>query len=303
MVTDLPPRVLGGGDVEVVRQPAPRELGIAGFLVEVVAAEPEGVVDRDPLGAEHGERVAETRGGLGVVAGQDGTAPVVELDDQRPRRFGAGLFLHAAANVTLRSANVTLPGHSVASRVAEPHHGAERAVAEPDQIGMTTGVSEVCGGHPLVLLEDDPVTDAERLGADPDLGTQLPGGLATGPDHLVERGDVGAADGQDGGGVGAMDAPPVLHDALAGPLDGAGDRHPAVFDVGVDSRGDVAVAEGDEGVAFPLLVRASLAAVGGQGDDMTAELVREGAQRPPASMEESWRLSPRRTSLAPAAST
>ena len=93
VVTDLPPRVLGGGDVEVVRQPAPRELGVAGFLVEAVATEPEGVVDGDPLGAEHGERVAQARRGLGVAAGEDGPPPVVELDDQRPRRFGPGLLL------------------------------------------------------------------------------------------------------------------------------------------------------------------------------------------------------------------
>ena len=77
-----------------------------------------------------------------------------------------------------------------------------------------------------------------------------------------------------------MDTPPVLHDALAGLVDGAGDRHPTVFDVGVDRWGDVAVAEGDEGVTFPLLVRASLAAVGGQGDDMASQFARERAQRP-----------------------
>ena len=59
-----------------------------------------------------------------------------------------------------------------------------------------------------------------------------------------------------------------------------GDRHPAVFDIGVDGGGDVAVAEGDEGVTFPLLVRASLAAVGGECDDMSSQLARKGAQRP-----------------------
>ena len=63
-------------------------------------------------------------------------------------------------------------------------------------------------------------------------------------------------------------------------VDGAGDRHPAVFDIGLDGGGDVAVAQGNEGVTFPLLVRAGLAAVGGQGDDVVAQLAREGAQRP-----------------------
>ena len=66
--------------------------------------------------------------------------------------------------------------------------------------------------------------------------------------------------------------PPVLHDALASLVDGGGDRHPAVFDIGVDGRGDVAVAQCDEGITFPLLVRAGLAAVGGQGDDMSSQL-------------------------------
>ena len=77
-----------------------------------------------------------------------------------------------------------------------------------------------------------------------------------------------------------VDGPPVLHDALAGRLDGPGDRHPAVVDVGVDGRGDVALAQSDEGVTLPLLVRAGLATVGGQGDDVDSELVGEGAQRP-----------------------
>ena len=121
----------------------------------------------------------------------------------------------ASGNVTLDSANVTLPAHSVVSG-GKRHHGSERAVAEPDELGIARAVDGVYGAHPLVLFEDDPVTDAERFGTDPDLGSQLTRGLAAGPDHLVQRGDVGSPYGQDGGRLRAMDAPPVLHDALAG---------------------------------------------------------------------------------------
>src|SRR5664280_3185656 len=34
-------------------------------------------------------------------------------------------------------------------------------------------MTEICGRHPLVLLEYDPVPHAERLGADPELVAQL----------------------------------------------------------------------------------------------------------------------------------
>ena len=98
-------------------------------------------------------------------------------------------------------------------------------------------------------------------------------------------------------------APPVLHDALAGLVDGAGDGHPAVLDIGVDGRGDVAVAQGDEGVSFPLLVRAGLAAVGGEGDDVVSELARKGAQCPTGVDGGQLAVVAERTSLAPAAST
>ena len=119
-------------------------------------------------------------------------------------------------NVTLGSANVTLPGHSAASGSLSATTVANVPLRSLDELGIAIAVNGVRGAHPLVLLEDDPVTDAERLGTDPDLGSQLTGCLTAGPDHLVQRGDVGSPDGQDGGRVVAMDAPPVLHDALAG---------------------------------------------------------------------------------------
>ena len=60
-------------------------------------------------------------------------------------------------------------------------------------------MTEICGRHPLVLLEDDPVPHAECLGTDPELLAQLTGCLASGPDHVVQRCDIGPPDGQDGG--------------------------------------------------------------------------------------------------------
>ena len=48
-----------GCDVQVVGQSATRQLGVARFLEEAVASEAEGVIDGDPLGAEHGEGIAE----------------------------------------------------------------------------------------------------------------------------------------------------------------------------------------------------------------------------------------------------
>ena len=201
MVTDLPSRVLGGGDVQIVRQPATRELRVAGFLVEAVATEPEGVVDRDPLGAEHGERVAQARGGLGVAAGEDGAPPVVELDDQRARRLGAG-FLDAAGNVTLGSANVTLPGRSVASVVGERHHGAEGAVAEPDQLGLATGVSEVAERTRWFFSKMIRSPTLNALAPILISAPSSPAAWRRARTISFERGDIGPADGQDGGGVG-----------------------------------------------------------------------------------------------------
>ena len=127
-------------------------------------------------------------------------------------------------------------------------------------------------GHPLVLLEEHPVADAEGLGAEPDLLAELTAGLAPGPDHVVQGHHVGPADGQDGGGVVVVDGPPVLDQPVPGLVDGAGDGDPAVLGVGVDGPAGVSVSESDQGVAFPLLVGAGLAAVGGEGDDVGSEL-------------------------------
>ncbi len=129
--------------------------------------------------------------------------------------------------------------------------------------------------HPLVPLEEDPVADAEGL-LSPSLisGPSSPACLAAGPDHLVQCADVDPADGQDGGGVVVVDGPPVFDQPLTGLVDRAGDGDPAVVGVGVDGRGHVAIPEGDEGVPFPLLVGAGLAAVGGEGDDVGSELFR-----------------------------
>ena len=81
-VADLPPRVLRGGDIEVVGQPPPRQLGVARLLVEAVATESKGVIHGDPLGTEHREGISQAGGGLGVAAGEYGLTPVVELDDE-----------------------------------------------------------------------------------------------------------------------------------------------------------------------------------------------------------------------------
>jgi hypothetical protein len=97
VVTDLPPRVLGGGDVEVVGQPSPRQLGVAGLLEEAVAPEAEGVVDGDPLGAEHGEGIAQAGRGLDVAAGENGPPTVVELDHQSPVVASAWTFVSRPA--------------------------------------------------------------------------------------------------------------------------------------------------------------------------------------------------------------
>ena len=141
VMADLPSRVIRGGDIQVVRQPAPGELGVAGLLVEAVATETEGVIHGDPLGAEDREGISQAGGGFGVAAGEYCLAPVIELDHERPRRLGTGLVLDAgsyvSSNVTLGSGNVTLPGESVVrwrhvSRRNDRHHGAERAVAEPE---------------------------------------------------------------------------------------------------------------------------------------------------------------------------
>src|ERR1019366_4262933 len=222
------------------------------------------------------------------------------------RRLSAGLVLDAGSyigsNVTLGSGNVTLPGESVVrSRLLRwcplrwcllprwkyRHHGAERAVAESEQLGRT---AEVCGLHPLVLLEDDPVPHAERLGADSEFLAQLTGCLAAGPDHVVEGCDIGPPDGQDGGclvtgglilrRLGMMDRPPVLDDALPSLVDGAGDGHPAVLGVGLNSGGDVSLPQGNEGIALPLLVGTGLAAVGGEGDHVVAQFGGQRAQCP-----------------------
>ena len=65
---------------------------------------------------------------------------------------------------------------------------------------------------------------------------------------------------------------------MPGLVDSAGDPDPAVLGVGVDSPADVTVSESRQGVAFPLLVGASLAAVDSEGDDAVPELVRERPQ-------------------------
>ena len=194
------------------------------------------------------------------------------------------LVLHACNHVALGSRCVTLPGEGTIRwrplRCGRNrHHGAERTVAEPEQLGRTT---EVCGLDALVLLEDDPVPHAERLGPERALLTQLTRCLAAGPDHVVQRCDVGPPDGQDGGCLVAgcvvtVDHPPVLDDALAGLIDGAGDRHPAVLGVRVDRGGDVSPSQGNEGIALPLLVSPGLAAVSGEGDDVVAQLGRQSA--------------------------
>ena len=131
--------------------------------------------------------------------------------------------------------------------------------------------------HPLVPLEDHSVPDAERLRSDPDLVAELAGGVAPGPDHLVEGGDIGPPDGQDGGRLPAggrvsVNRPPVLDDPLADIVDGAGNGHPPVLGVGGDGRGDVAIPQGDQGVSFPMLVSAGLTAVGGQSYHLVAQL-------------------------------
>lgn len=92
-MADLPPRVLWGGDREVVGQPPPGELGGVGLLIQAGTTETEGVIHGGALGAEHCERIDQAGGFLGIAAGEDGLAPIVELDDERPRRFGAAAAL------------------------------------------------------------------------------------------------------------------------------------------------------------------------------------------------------------------
>src|SRR5664280_1500448 len=137
-------------------------------------------------------------------------------------------------------------------------------------------MTEICGQHPLVLLKDDPVPDAERLGADPELVAQLTRCLAAGPDHVVECCDIGPADGQECGclvtsGVvlrrlGMMDRPPVLDHLTPGLVDGASDGYPAVVGVSLNGGGDVAFPQCNEGISLPLLVGPGLV-------DIRAELV------------------------------
>ena len=78
----------------------------------------------------------------------------------------------------------------------------------------------------------------------------------------------------------SVDGPPVLDQALPGLVDGAGDGDPAVVGVGLDGRGHVALSQGDEGISLPLLVGTGLAAVGGEGDDVVAQLLGQRPQRP-----------------------
>ena len=77
-----------------------------------------------------------------------------------------------------------------------------------------------------------------------------------------------------------MDRPPVLDNVTPGLVDGAGDGHPAVVAIGLNSGGHVSLPQGTEGIALPLLVGTGLAAVGGEGDDVVAQLGGQGAQRP-----------------------
>ena len=126
----------GDGDVEVVRQPAPRECGVAGLLVEAVAAEPEGVVDRDPLGAKHGERVAKTRGGLGVARGRTARRPSSSWTTSDPSlRLRASSAMPPATSPWARRTSPSLV--TALPVVGERHHGGERAVAEPEQLGTS----------------------------------------------------------------------------------------------------------------------------------------------------------------------
>ena len=252
VVTDLPPRVLGGGDVEVVGQPATRQLGVAGFLEEAVAPEAEGVVDGDPLGAEHGEGISQAGRGLDVAAGENGPPTVVELDDQSGSRLGRDSFSPVPATSPWARerhppwSERCRPGRRQPTTVPNVPFRTWRLTRRPARL------ARFC--HPLVLLEEHPVTDAEGLGAEPDLFAELTAGVASGPDHVVQGDDVGPADGQDGGGVIVVDGPPVLHQPVPGLVDRAGDGDPAVLGVGVDSPADVSVPESHQGVAFPLLV-------------------------------------------------
>ena len=84
-----------------------------------------------------------------------------------------------------------------------------------------------------------------------------------------------------------MDRPPVLDDALACLVDGAGDCHPSVLGIGGDGRRDLSLPKRHQGVVFPLLVGAGLAPVGGQRDDVVAQLAESVRKAPPASMEDS----------------
>ena len=81
-VSDLPSWVLGCGHIQVVGQAAPGELGVAGLLEQAVAPEAEGVVHGDPLGAEHGQGVAEAGRVLDIALREDGSSSVVELDHE-----------------------------------------------------------------------------------------------------------------------------------------------------------------------------------------------------------------------------
>ncbi len=237
------------------------------------------MVDRDPLGAEHGERVAEARGGLRVAAGEDGSPPVVELDDQRSHR---SVLASSTPAVTSPWARRTSPSLLTALPVASV---SATTVANVPLRSLTSSASRelLTGSAERTRWFFSKMTRSPTLNALAPILISAPSSPAAWRRARTISFSAATSDRRTARMAvvcGAMDAPPVLHDALAGLVRGGGDRHPAVFDIGVDRGGDVAVAEGDEGVTFPLLVRASLAAVNGQGDDMTAELARKRAQRP-----------------------
>ena len=111
-----------------------------------------------------------------------------------------GLLPRVGSCVTLGSTNVTLPGGGHIGRAHRSDHGAEGPVADTDLRCVIALDTDAGHGTRWFLSKMHPVADVERLGADPHLLAQFAAGQPPGPDHVVQRCDIGTPDRQDGGG-------------------------------------------------------------------------------------------------------
>ena len=159
-----------------------------------------------------------------------------------------------------------------------------------DRAGVSVGDREctvvvVAAQHDSFTWTDEQVAVGERVGV-----VEFAGCEQMGEGSRVELSDefVGASEHHRLESVAAGGRPHVdrrVDEVVAG----GSDRHAAVLDVGVDRRGDVAVAEFVERCVFPRLV---LAAIDGEFGDAVRPCSAAWAKPPPAPISGSWWWSP-----------